>query len=209
MSEAKTQISQLQQNLRYRDRIIALLGVLLALFGAGYWRMPTLLSVHVPPDLSRPQIIKPDEIAPISIYTFAEDLMIKLNYCREDCGKDYLKNLGDYQDYLTPRCREERKLHRERNASLYDNRAQRLLPTGDGFFDPEKVVRLSRDVWEVHLEFLREDHVRGVEIDSRRYHYPLRIVHYPGVPLEKNPFQMAFDCYLPPGPQPVDGPARR
>jgi len=42
-----------------------------------------------------------------------------------------------------------------------------------------------------------------VETRNRRYHYPLRIVRY-GVPLDRNPYQLAFDCYIPPGPRPVD-----
>lgn len=206
MPEVKTETSQLQQGLRYRDRIIVLLMALLALLGIGYLRMPTLLRVHVPPDLSRPQIIKPNDIWPINVYAFAEDLMVKLNYCPRDCGADYEKNLADYRDFLTPRCLAELGLHRKNLASTYDNRTRRLLPTGDEIFNPEKVQHIGRDVWEVQLEFMLEEHVVGVEIRNKRYRYPLRIVHAPGVPLSKNPFQLAFDCYLPPGPHAVDGP---
>ena len=42
-----------------------------------------------------------------------------------------------------------------------------------------------------------------METRNRRYHYPLRIVRY-AVPLDRNPYQLAFDCYIPPGPRPVD-----
>jgi hypothetical protein len=79
VSDAKTHLSQLEQQLRYRDRIIYLLMILLALFGVGWLRMPTLLNVHVPPDLSRPQLIKPNEIWPANVFAFAENLMTQLH----------------------------------------------------------------------------------------------------------------------------------
>ncbi|MCC8999000.1 MAG: TIGR03746 family integrating conjugative element protein, partial [Candidatus Contendobacter sp.] len=64
MAIAKTESGQLQQELRFRNRIIGLLGGLLLLLGVALWRLPTQLSVYVPPDLSRPQLVKPGEIPP-------------------------------------------------------------------------------------------------------------------------------------------------
>ena len=48
MGDAHTQVSQLHQQLRYRNRMIGLQLALLALFAIGWIRMPTLLNVHVP-----------------------------------------------------------------------------------------------------------------------------------------------------------------
>lgn len=203
MSDAKTYTHQIEQQLRYRNRIIYLLMGLLALFGIGWLRMPTLLSVHVPPDLSRPQIIKPNEIWPANVYAFAENLITQLNYCHEDCAVDYPKNLSAIRDYITERCHADLLLHQQRNESLYSSRTRRLLPGAESLFDPKNVTRLGKDAWEVHMEFVLEEHVKGIETRNRRYHYPIRIVHY-ATPLERNPYQLAFDCYLPPGPQPVD-----
>jgi integrating conjugative element protein (TIGR03746 family) len=203
VSDAKTHLSRLEQQLRYRDRIIYLLMILLALFGVGWLRMPTLLNVHVPPDLSRPQLIKPNEIWPANVFAFAENLMTQLHYCHTDCAQDYLANLEAERHYITERCMADLRLHKQRNESLYAGRTRRLLPATDGLFDPKNVIRLGKDAWEVHLEFDLEEHVKGIETRNRRYHYPVRIVHY-AVPLESNPFQLAFDCYLPPGPQPAD-----
>ena len=203
MTDAHTPVSQLQQQLRYRNRIVGLQLALLALFAIGWIRMPTLLNVHVPPDLSRPQIIKPNEIWPANVYAFAEHLITQLNYCREDCAQDYPRNLAEGRDFITERCYADLKLHQQRNQSLYTSRTRRLLPATDTLFDPRQVTRLGQGAWEVHLEFVLEEHVKGIETRHRRYAYPLRIVHY-AVPLEKNPYQPAFDCYLPPGPQPVE-----
>lgn len=94
-------------------------------------------------------------------------------------------------------------MHRERQASLYEFRSRKLLPVGEEIFDPQKVTRLDRNAWEVHVEYLLEEHVKGVETRRRRYHYPLRVVQY-AIPVDLNAYQMAFDCYLPPGPRPVD-----
>ena len=203
MGEAHTQVHQLHQQLRYRNRLIGLQFVLLGLFAIGWIRMPTLLNVHVPPDLSRPQIIKPNEIGPANVYAFAENLITQLNYCREDCSQDYPGNLQAGRDFITERCYADLQLHQQRNESLYAHRTRRLLPATDTLFDPRHVTRLGQGAWEVHLEFVLEEHVKGIETRHRRYAYPVRIVHY-AVPLEKNPYQLAFDCYLPPGPQPVE-----
>ncbi|MBK8168632.1 MAG: DUF2895 family protein [bacterium] len=203
MPVAKTATAAREQDLRFRDRIIALLGVLLALIGLGVWRLPAQLRVYVPPDLTRPQFVKPDEIGPSYIYAFAKLLITRLNYCATDCAEDYLKTVEALRDYLTPSCREDLKMHRERNASLYDNRTRKLLPVGDEIFEPDKVERLDGDVWVVRLQYLLEEHVKGVETRRRRYHYPMRVVRYP-IPVQNNAYQLAFDCYAPPGTRPVD-----
>ena len=64
MSLAKTDHAQNAQELRYRNRIIGMLFVLLALLGMAFWRQPSVLRIYVPPDLSRPQFIDPGEIPP-------------------------------------------------------------------------------------------------------------------------------------------------
>ena len=203
MATAKTAQGQMEQELRFRNRIIGLLVFLLALLGVGFLRIPTLLNVYVPPDLTRPQFVQPNEISPSYIYAFGKQIMEALNYCPADCGTDYEKNLLKLRDYLTPRCFEDLALHRQRNASIYEFRTRKLLPTGDELFNPENVTRLDHGVWEVHVEYLLEEHVKGIETRSRRYHYPLYIVRY-DIPLTRNMYQLAFDCYAPPGPRPAE-----
>jgi integrating conjugative element protein (TIGR03746 family) len=203
MSLAKTHHAQNEQELRYRNRIIVMLFALLVLLGMALWRQPSVLRIYVPPDLSRPQFIAPSEIPPSYVYAFSKLLMEKLNYCPEDCGRDYAKNLQEMRHYLTASCYQDLAMHRERQASLYEFRSRKLLPVGEEIFDPQKVTRLDRNAWEVHVEYLLEEHVKGVETRRRRYHYPLRVVQY-AIPVDLNAYQMAFDCYLPPGPRPVD-----
>ena len=203
MTVAKTQHGALGQELRFRNRIIGLLGGLLALVGIGLWRVPTQISVYVPPDLTRPQFVRPAEIPPSYVYAFAKIVMEALNYCPEDCARDYEANMLRLRDYLTPSCAQDLAMHRERNASLYDFRTRKLLPYGEEIFDPQKVTRLDKDVWEVRIDYLLEEHVKGVETRRNRYHYPLRIVHYT-VPVDRNAYQLAFDCYISPGPRPAD-----
>jgi integrating conjugative element protein (TIGR03746 family) len=202
VSIAKTAFGQSQQELRFRNRIIGLLFLLLAFLGIGLWRIPTLFNVFVPPDLTRPQFVRPNEIPTSYVYAFAKLLMEALNYCPEDCARDYGRNLAGLRHFLTPSCYQDLAMHRERNGSLYEFRSRKLLPAGDEVFNPEKVTRLDHNVWEVRVEYLLEEHVKGVETRNRRYHYPVRVVRY-DVPVERNPYQLAFDCYIPPGPRPV------
>ncbi len=206
MAIAKTQQGQLQQELRFRNRIIGLLGAILLVLALAYWRLPTRLQVYVPPDLSRPQLVAPGDIPASYVYAFGKIVLEALNYCPEDCARDYVRNLNTLRDYLTPNCLQELTMHRDRQGSLYEYRTRKLLPAGDEIFDPRKVNRLDPSVWEVRLDYRLEEFVKGVETRSRRYHYPLRVVRYP-VPIERNPYQLAFDCYLPPGPRPATDPA--
>ncbi len=129
-------------------------------------------------------------------------MMEQLNYCPENCAKDYTVNLNNLRNYLTPSCYQDLAMHRKRNASLYQHRTRKLLPLGDEIFDPDKVIRLDKDVWEVRVDYLLEEHVAGVETRRNRYHYPLRIVHL-SLPVQLNAYQLAFDCYIGRGPQPV------
>lgn len=202
MALAKTEAGKLQQELRFRNRIIGLLGGLLLLLGVAVWRLPTQLSVYVPPDLSRPQLVKPGEIPSAYVYAFGKIVMEALNYCPADCANDYRDNLETLRHYLTASCYEDLKMHLERNRSLYASRTRKLLPVGDEIFDPLKVTRLDQDVWEMRVDYLLEEHVKGVETRRNRYHYPLRLIRYT-VPIDRNPFQLAFDCYVPPGPRPA------
>ena len=203
MPTPQTQHGALQQELRFRNRIIGLLGALLGVFGAAYWRLPTLLSVYVPPDLSRPQTVAPGEIPPSYVYAFGKLILEALNYCPEDCARDYRANIEALRHYLTTPCLHDLHLHREKNASLYEFRTRRLLPVGEEIYAADKVRRLDQKVWEVNLDYLLEEHVKGVETRRNRYYYPLRIVHY-RVPIEQNAYQLAFDCYVPPGPRPAE-----
>jgi len=196
----------LHQDIRYRNRIIALLGGLLILMGLAYWRLPTLWKVYIPPDLSRPQTVAPGQIPPSYVYAFSKIMMESLNFCPEDCARDYPKNLETLRSYLTPACFEDLAMHHQRNTSLYQHRTRQLLPVGEEIFDPEKVTRLDKDVWEVRVEYLLEEHVVGVETRRRRYYYPLRIVHR-RLPVNLNPYQLAFDCYIGQGPRPVEEPS--
>ena len=72
---------QLEQDIRYRNRIIILLGGLLILLALAYWRLPTLWKVYIPPDLSRPQTVAPGQIPPSYVYAFAKIVMATLNFC--------------------------------------------------------------------------------------------------------------------------------
>ena len=194
---------QLEQDIRYRNRIIILLGGLLILLALAYWRLPTLWKVYIPPDLSRPQTVAPGQIPPSYVYAFAKIVMETLNFCPEDCAKDYPANLDTLRNYLTPSCFQDLAMHRERNVSLYQHRTRKLLPVGEEIFNPEKVTQLDKDVWDVRVEYLLEEHVVGVETRRNRYYYPLRIVHL-SLPVELNAYQLAFDCFIGAGPRPVD-----
>ena len=93
-------------------------------------------------------------------------------------------------------------MHRQKNASIYEFRSRKLLPAGDDIFDSTQVNRLDHDVWEVRVEYLLEEHVKGGDPKpALPLPAPDRALHSAAGP---QPLPMAFDCCIPPGPRPVD-----
>ena len=199
----KRALDQKDQAIRYRDRIIGLLGVLLALQVYAYTQLPEIWKVYIPPDLSRPNIVSPDEIPPAYVYAFAKLILERLNYCPKDCDSDYPSNLEHLRHYVTPACFEDLRLHHQRHRSLYRHRVRKLLPLGEEVFDTDTVQRLDRSVYAVEVDYAVEEFVAGVNTRASRTRYPMRIVHTP-MPVTLNEYQLSFDCYTGTGPQPLE-----
>ncbi|EHM53335.1 PFL_4703 family integrating conjugative element protein [Cardiobacterium valvarum] len=188
------------QYIRFQNRVIAALFILLLLFAAAYWRFPKQIVTYLPPDVSKGFVQRVGEVPPATVYGFARTVWEELNYCATDCSEDYPKHLDDYAAYLTANCRAELKRHYEGNRGLYGYRSRMLLPTDNARFSEDRVRQTSNDSWQVALEYALLDQVNGREIRNTVMSYPLKVVRS-GRPLAVNQLGLEVDCYYGDGPQ--------
>src|SRR5690606_31621644 len=85
------------------------IGLLLAvIFGLwiAWMRMPSTITVHIPPDLRAGAVLDLNEVPRANVYTFALYVFQQLNRWPEDGAEDYGKAIFRIAPYLTPNFRE-------------------------------------------------------------------------------------------------------
>ncbi len=199
MSIPNNKLEQYQQEVRYHRRSNAVFFLLLALLAAGVWRIPKTLKVHTAPDVTKSFVQRHGEIPPHAVYGFARVLWESLNYCEEDCGKEFLPTLDKYKPYVTKSCRHDLRKHFERTDNLYRFRSRLLLPTEDSLYSEDKIQQVSTNTWYVKLKYHLKDDVNSVATRDNIMLYPLKIIRS-DKPLSVNPLGMEVDCYFGDGP---------
>ncbi len=185
---------RLRQELRYRDRIIGMLFILLILGGVFVATMPSRLTVFIPPDTSKSMLVRLNDVPHPSVYTFAHMFLEHLNYCPKDCKTDFLDNLHSMHSLITDQCRATLENHVQRQGDLYMYRSRKLVPIVGEVYRPNKVIQRSDRAWVVNETYELEERIRGTEIRKTRLFYPMRIVRV-DMPIDINPYQMQFDCF--------------
>ena len=133
------------QIIRYQNRIIALLFLVVAGLVAAYWRLPKHLWVYQPPDVSKAFVQKVGDIPPATVYGFSRTLWEALNYCEKNCHEEYPERLARYRSYLSNSCYLELENHYQKNQSLYGYRSRTLLPTENAIFASSRIRQMSSD----------------------------------------------------------------
>ncbi len=192
------QKSSLQEN-RYLKRVIAVFFILLLFLAIGIWRIPTTLKVYTAPDISKSFVQKNGDIPLHAVYGFARVLWESVNYCEEDCGKEFLPTLDKYKAYITKSCQHDLTKHFKSSGNLYNFRSRLLLPTDNTMFSPDKIRQASTNTWYVKLEYNLKDDVGSVVTRDNIMLYPLRVIRS-DKPMNINPLGMEIDCYFGKGP---------
>lgn len=200
MPNLSNKYDELRQEVRFRGRIIFILFALLFFLGYAYLKIPDTLKVYIPPDLARPNVIENGVVYPSYVYAFARLVLEGINYCPKDCGSDYVKNLDQYRELITSSCYEELRLHVDRHPSIYNFRTRKMLPYGSS--EKTNVDEVAKNVWTANVQSYLEEHVAGTMTRFNPYSYPMRII-YSNLPIDKNPYQLLFDCFVGDGPQPI------
>lgn len=190
----KRKTEQLAQEGRLKNRIIFILLGILAFAIYKYSTYPNQLTVYTPPDISKAFVQKPGDVPATTIYGFARTMWETLNYCEDDCQKEYPKALTKYRAFLTKQCYDDLNRRFERQADFYDARSRRLIPTENAVFDLENVKKISSDMWYVVLEYILDDDIGGITTRRQKMQYPLKVTAN-SAPTQFNPWGLSIDCY--------------
>lgn len=192
--QAKNKNEQQLQEIRIRNRIIF---ILIAMLAVALWKFstyPKQLTVQTAPDISKAFVQKVDDKPLTTVYGFARTIWETIQFCQDDCSKDFIANLNKYRAFVTPKCYQELTHHFKNFQDLYRLRSRRLLPTDEAGFSTERVKKVSNGLWYTYQQFLLEDDIGGIKTRKQIMEYPLRVVNAK-TPSLHNPWQLAIDCY--------------
>ncbi|WP_349571094.1 PFL_4703 family integrating conjugative element protein [Azotobacter salinestris] len=199
MSRVKNEILRLQAHIKtLRVACLALLVIVAGLW-IGWFRSPSDLTIHVPPDLRSGSVRKWWDIPPANIYAFGLYIFQQINRWPSDGEQNYADNIVRYSNYLTPACqvflegdmtnRRETGQLRKRIRGVYEIQ-------GRGYSDDAafRVQTLGQDAWVVNLDMAADEYYGGERVKRAFVRFPVRVLRQDVDP-EKNPFGLLLDCY--------------
>ena len=196
-------------NVRSHLRSLWILIVLLTLMLAGWWfawmRLPSHLTVHIPPDLRSGAVLSLDEVPPANVYTFAFYIMQQLNRWPVNGADEYGKAIFRVSAYLTPKFREQliADLQAKAHAGELARRTRSLQVIAGAGYTSDRVDIVTPDQWVIWLDLELVEHLQGMIVKRTRIRYPVRVVRY-AVDAEANPWGLALDGYAANGPQRIN-----
>lgn len=187
------EISSSQRKLIYVIAAVSVVGMYLT------WSNPKQIDLHINPDVKAGDTVQVRHgVAPIpqpNLYSFAYYVWQQLNRWQADGSKDYGRQIYDFQSYLTPRCQAQLQADletRSRAGELAQRTRQITEIPGFGFQD--KRVIPDGSAWTVLLDMQVMETFRGQGVKDTFVRYPVRVVRY-DVDRQRNPFQLAIDCF--------------
>lgn len=163
------------------------------LLSIGWISAPSRIQVFIPPDMSAGATLKPGEIPPALIYSFADELWQEINYWAEDGSKDYEKNLRTYAAYLTPEFQAE--LFQELHELMDAGQLQRQRYLQGSAFEVSHVKKLSSDSWAVDLKVRLMEYKNHQLVKDIEVLYPLKIVRR-DISHSHNPYGLAIAGFV-------------
>jgi integrating conjugative element protein (TIGR03746 family) len=164
------------------------------------WSHPKQIDLHISPDLKAGETVQIRHgVAPVpqpNLYSFAYYVWQQVNRWQADGSKDYGKQIYDFQQYLTPRCQAQLQAdleNRSRAGELHQRTRQISEIPGFGFQE-SRVKNDGSSAWTVLLDMQVMETFRGQSIKDTFVRYPVRVVRF-DVDRQRNPFQLALDCF--------------
>lgn len=181
-------------------RALVVIGLVAVVGMALLWARPRQIDLHINPDLrAGERVAVTGGVAPVpnpNVYSFAYYVWQQVNRWQSDGGKDYGKQIYDFQAYLTPRCQAQLQGdidNRNRAGELHQRTRQISEIPGLGFQD-NRVIGEGPSAWTVLLDMQVTETFRGQAVKDAFIRYPVRVVRY-DVDRERNPFRLAVDCF--------------
>ena len=185
--------------------MVGIEALLILILGIGLMRVPSALTIHIPPDLKTGAVVQPNQPLPANVYAFAVYIFQQLYRWPSDGATDFSHSIYSLSSYLTPAYREvlisdlESKAKRGELAGR--ERGMQELP-GRGFVE-DRVQTLKDGVWVAIVDMELIESVKGMSVKRKAIRYPLRVVRY-DIDRETNPWGLALDGFGSTGPTTLD-----
>ena len=202
MQRYRYEIDNVRSHLRSLWAVIGLQLVVILALWIGWMRMPSTITVHIPPDLRSGARLALDEVPPPNVDSFAYYIFQQLNRWPNNGAEDYGRAIFHIAPYLTDAYRNalvtDMDDRGKRGELAHRTRSLQALP-GVGYSE-ERVDVLSADAWVVWLDLELQESVKGMTIKKTRIRYPLRVVRL-AIDPEANPWGLALDGFAGSGPE--------
>jgi len=202
MQRYRYEIDNVRSHLRSLWAVIGLLLVVILALWIGWMRIPSTITVHIPPDLRSGARLALDEVPPANVYSFAYYIFQQLNRWPNNGAEDYGKAIFRIAPYLTPKYRNALVSDMDTKGKHGElaHRTRSLLPIPGYVYSEQRVDVLSTDAWVVWLDLELNESVKGMTIKKTRIRYPLRVVRM-AIDPETNPWGLALDGFGAEGPE--------
>ncbi len=202
MRRYRYEIDNVRAHLRSLWVIIAIQLLVIAGFWIAWMRLPSNITVHIPPDLRAGAELEINEVPPANVYTFAFYILQQLNRWPSNGATDYGKSIFRLSAYLTPGFRRDLIEDMQRKARLGElaNRTRSLQAVAGDGYQSQRVERVTADEWVIWLDLDLTESVEGMTVKRTRIRYPVRVVRY-AIDAEANPWGLAIDGYAGGGPE--------
>jgi integrating conjugative element protein (TIGR03746 family) len=165
------------------------------------WRTPKTIEVHLLPNITADTAVQVKDgqsgVPPQNVYSFGYYIWQQINHWPKDGSVDYEAQIQAMQAYLTPRCQAQLAQDAQARGSAGElkNRTRTLTEIAGLSYAPNRVVDEGNgQAWTMFLDGQVQEAFRGTPVKDVYIRYPLRVVRY-DVDRERNPWQLALDCY--------------
>ncbi|MEQ9561991.1 MAG: TIGR03746 family integrating conjugative element protein [Woeseiaceae bacterium] len=205
MQRYRYAIDTVRSHLRSLWAVIGLQLVVILGLWIGWMRMPSVITVHVPPDLRSGAVLSLDDVPSPNVYLFTLYVFQQLNRWQDDGAEDYGKAVFRLAPYLTPRFRNELldDMDTKGKKGELAQRVRSLQPIPGRGYDEQRVDIVGDDAWIVWLDLELNESVKGMPVKQTTIRYPIRVSRYP-VDAAANPWGLALDGYAADGPVRLD-----
>ena len=205
MNRYRYEIDNVRSHLRSLWVVIAFQGLVIAALWVAFMRLPSTITVHIPPDLRNGASLAFEDVPRPNVYTFAFYILQQLNRWPENGAQDYGAAIFRTSAYLTPEFREAliTDMHNTARVGELTHRVRGVQAIPGERFSERRVDIISDSEWHVWLDLELSETVKGMTVKRTRIRYPVRVVRY-AVDAETNPWGLALAGYAGRGPSRID-----
>ncbi|PZP98280.1 MAG: TIGR03746 family integrating conjugative element protein [Variovorax paradoxus] len=181
--------------------VIAGVGALGAFGTYMAYLVPKNLNVHLLPSVSVSSTVQVQDgeslVPAANVYSFAYYVWQQVNRWSADGAADYGAQIFRVQNYVTPRCIAQLTgdLQARQKAGELRQRTRHMSEIPGLGFQANRVIADDSGMgWTVFMDMQIQETYRGQGVKDVFIRYPIRVVRY-DVDRERNPWQLAVDCY--------------